>query len=354
MQRGKGFTLVEVLVVIAIIGLLVGLLVPAIFAALRTVKANAIAMEVSTLSAAVTKYQQKYNDFPPDGSSGAVIQRHMRKAFPQIASSEFTLLGVVANDPDPLNPTQARVPGGVMDPAEAIVFFLGGFSDDPQFPFSGKGGPIYISDASGTQHTSATAPHDAIYQYNTDRNTPFYDFNQGQLTLAVVTPPSGIQVTMSTDESEVLGLASTANDLLPAYRPSGQSSPYVYFDKRTYSQPVGNAIFYNHYTSSDLGACRPYRSDTVDTKATGNPNAYYQFMNKDSFQLISAGLDDSYGNIPNSLVFYRFPSGESIDFGHATPFIGEFTNYADTSGISTQHDNAANFSDGVLGDALEN
>ncbi len=184
-QRG-GFTLVELLTVIAIIGLLVGLVVPAVMFAMTQVKKQAIAMEVVTLSDAVEKYQQKYNDYPPDGSSATVLERHLRKIFPQIAASELALLasdtipGVgnrVANNVSAAGFTGSPV--GIMDPAEAIVFFLGGFSEDPAYPISGVGGPIFISNQAGVQVTSATpANMRQTVQYNTDRNAPLYEFKQ--------------------------------------------------------------------------------------------------------------------------------------------------------------------------------
>ena len=285
-----GFTLVEVLVVIAIIGVLVGLLVPAVNMAYNGIKKRAIAAEVLTLASAIDRYKEKYGDYPPDGSDAAVFSRHLRRIFPQIADSELAAITAASN-------CSTGAPNGVMDPPEALVFFLGGFSDDPASPITGPGGPLFDSGGGN-------------YQYNVDRNSPLYEFKQSQLTLDT----SG-GTTVSNDET-LYGLGST--DLMPVYRPKGKMAPYVYFDGRTYSFASGGT-FYNHYTSSALGVARPYRSDDVRTTATvaTNPDAYYRYVNEESFQLITAGMDDSYGGVPFSSglgpMFYCYPSGQSLD-----------------------------------------
>jgi prepilin-type N-terminal cleavage/methylation domain-containing protein len=349
-QRG-GFTLVELLTVIAIIGVLVGLIVPAVMIGLRSVKKAAIAMEVTTLADAVEKYQQKYGDYPPDGSNASVMTRHVRKIFPQIANTEVQLIISTVGGVPIANFGNGAPPGvGVMDPPEALVFFLGGFSDDPVYPFSGSGGPIFLSN-SGTQVNSSQLGNSTIAQYNVDRTGALYEFNQAQLTIEVV---QGIA--RSIDEATLLGGTAASNDLMPVYHPKGMVSPFVYFDSRTYS----SGGFYNNYTSNAIGgAARPYRSDEVRTTTPiSNPDQHFRYMNEDSFQLMSAGLDDLYGGIPftsgSGPVFYRFPSGDSLDFGQTPPIVGATTRYIDNNGISYQADNATNFSAGVLENSLEN
>lgn len=348
-SRRGGFTLVEILTVVAIIGILVGLLVPAVNMARRSIQRGAIVFEVQTLANAVEQYKNKFGDYPPDGSSSTLFERHCRKAFPNISSTELSLLGATVGGVRVANSTAGtNIPGSVMDPPEALVFFLGGFSDDPVYPFSGPGGPLFCVNSSGVQCKSSD-PGLTSVQYNTDRNAPLFEFKQQRLSLAVV---SG--ATVSNDEST---LFSGTNDLLPVYN-SGNSrrAPFVYFDSRTYS----GSSYVNYYGNPTLGFARPYKSDQVNTTvayATA-PDAYYRYMNDRSFQIISAGLDDAFGGLDpttNTTRFFAYPTGQLIDISipPSSPQTGA-KRYAETTGLpSPQLDNATNFADGVLENALD-
>lgn len=63
--RRPGFTLVELLVVITILGVLVALLVPAIWSAVRTANDARVSGEINTLASALEQFKLKYNDYPP-------------------------------------------------------------------------------------------------------------------------------------------------------------------------------------------------------------------------------------------------------------------------------------------------
>ncbi len=180
----SAFTLVEILIVVAIIGILMALAVAGIRAAQRTIQAQAIAMELASLSQSVESYKTKYGSYPPDGSSRAAFESHFRSVFPNILASEFAALYSVGAYPTANSnaPVVSGVPTGVMDPAEALVFCLGGFSKSATNPFTGPGGPL-------------VAVSGGSYQYNVDRNEPLFPFDQGNLTLDT---SSGL--TLSTDE----------------------------------------------------------------------------------------------------------------------------------------------------------
>jgi hypothetical protein len=95
------------------------------------------------------------------------MEAHFRKAFPGILQSELLLLNP-ANDANNSG-IRSDYADRVMDPAEAMVFFLGGFSTDSQKPFSGKGGPLLRV---GTG-----------YQYNPSRDNTMYEFKNERLSL---------------------------------------------------------------------------------------------------------------------------------------------------------------------------
>ncbi|MEZ6138205.1 MAG: prepilin-type N-terminal cleavage/methylation domain-containing protein [Pirellulaceae bacterium] len=339
-----GFTLVEVLVVIAIIGVVVAMLVPTLGYAIRKSNETALAMEVSAIEVAIIKYRDKYGEYPPDGSSATDMTRHFRKIFPNIASSELTLLTAGSN-------SSTGITGSVMDPPEALVFFLGGFSDDSVHPFTGAGGPF-----------SATGIPAIPYQYNIERNEPLYEFNSGQLTLTIH-DENGTPLTISNDETE-LGLPTPpgfVGDLIPVYRPSGRNAPFVYFNSRTYATAAGFNRYPGQYPGS-IGTARPYKSDAVNTSAGATSgDTFYRYAEPQKFQIISAGLDDIYGGFVTGSdptvvpMFSRFPSGDSLDITQPLAAQGQsqYDRYGlDGQPINYQLDNITNFSDGTLVDSL--
>lgn len=333
------FTLVELLMVVTIIGILIGLLLPAVYFGMQSVKKGAIGIELQTLASAVEQYKNKYGSYPPDGSKAAYFESHYRNIFRQIAATEFTAVATACNV---VNGAPASA---YMDPPEALVFALGGFSTDPLHPFTGPGGPL-IAVSGG-------------YQYNTDRNEPLYEFKEAQLTIDT----SG-GTAMSNDES-LYGLG--ANDAMPVYRgPWGKQAPFVYFHSSSYSYSPGTPFpFFNYYGNANLGFARPYKSDKLNTSVAATPanaETYFKYMNDRTFQLISAGLDDNFGGLPltgNGPVFFVYPTGEDIDFTawnptSTPPTQGNRTRYNDGNAAHPQFDNVANFADGPFENGLPN
>jgi type II secretory pathway pseudopilin PulG len=297
---------VELLVVMAILGILAGLLAWGVNAARVAILKRAQAFEVQSIASAVEAYRTKYGDYPPDGSSWPVMEAHLRKAFPNILASELGLLnpafssanGYIRNDNDltASHPHLARYvstapglrSGRVFDAAEALVFFLGGFSTDPQRPITGPGGPL-------KQVGSA-------YIYNTQRENAFFEFKIGRLTLD---PNTGA----STDET--VYSEGVPNDLMPVYVGNGPTYqqlgvPIIYFDSRTYQiagATVGDTSYYFNFYSpglvdtrnlagSNRNCARPFLSMDLDPNKTGNALRY---ANDKTFQIMNGGYDRIYG-----------------------------------------------------------
>ncbi|WP_152053274.1 type II secretion system protein [Tautonia marina] len=64
-RRRTGFTLVELLVVITIIGVLIGLLIPVIWSAVGRANDARVGGEINTLAQALASFQNKFGDYPP-------------------------------------------------------------------------------------------------------------------------------------------------------------------------------------------------------------------------------------------------------------------------------------------------
>ena len=330
------FTLVEMLVVIVIIGILAAILIPTVYKAFSRAVDARTALELIQIASSVEQYKQEHGDYPPNFSdfqadlqagvpadvawTSSDAYRHVRKVFPRAAATELTLLQAQARN---------------IDNAEALVFWIGGLSSDPQHPFTGPGGPIAIKGGTAT--------------VGTDRQG--YSFVESRLTMDL----NASGVLMSTDGD---------NDAFPIYLPQGQEVPYVYFDSRQYGffNAKGGYV-YNQYPAAggatSIGVARPMKDDQPNpnynpSKQHSDQKCYY--INRDTFQIISAGQDNHYGEdfIANMVpVLWHYPSGNVC---HPDPAVeGSGGDYAYANGNATlggRLDNITNFSEGTLEDQL--
>jgi prepilin-type N-terminal cleavage/methylation domain-containing protein len=135
----RGFTLVEMLVVVVIIGILAGLITAAALRARTRARIALIVLEVSELDAACKMFKERFGEYPPD--SAAATTNFVKRAFPRFPGTA----------PATMTPT----------PEKALVVWLGGmpksgrpngFSADPANPFdtTAPGGilPFFDFDAS--------------------------------------------------------------------------------------------------------------------------------------------------------------------------------------------------------------
>lgn len=289
-RRTGGFTLLELLIAITIIGILAGLLFPAIRGAQQNARIAECRQDINALSGALEQFRSTYGEYPPSritlyatnsstngwmATGNTEVQRSrsiIRKFWPQF---NFNYSGAY-----PWNST-IELRG-----AECLVFFLGGLARN--------GGEW--NDLVGFSKNPAT-PFDRTA---TTRTTPFHTFNPGRLRNAFVDGTNDYRF-------------QTYVDTLP-----GQETPYLY------ASSYDGSGFYATDVLGTSSMMQPNRL-TADVYRQANNGSYY---NKTSFQLISPGFDRQFGvgGVWNA---------ETAD----TDLVGT---------RSTERDNITNFSNSVL------
>ncbi|MEM7517023.1 MAG: type II secretion system protein, partial [Planctomycetota bacterium] len=171
-----GFTLVELLVVIAIIAILASLLIVAAAGAIRSGREAVIFTLMTQIDAALEEYKNNVGSYPPNCQTDetgsfpddngpsqvlderktlSTLKRHFKKAFPSHRETDALIAAFAGLNPDGTVPSDAgspaesrvdRVLAGGMTAAEALVFWISGFSGDPNYPISGPGGPSFVPD----------------------------------------------------------------------------------------------------------------------------------------------------------------------------------------------------------------
>jgi len=257
-RNARGFTLVEMLIVVVIIGILASLVTVAAIAGGRAARRAAIKADITQVEAALEQYKNKYGEYPPDFSDPNAVMRHVRKRWPRCNISEPVFFQNVVNagwkvvEVD--NNGDVEFDDGHVIPDEdgvghlgAITFWLGGlpeggmlggFSADPSNPFN--------------------------LNPNVQREKPMLELTIG-------------------------GNVVNCDNPFGVYYFKSYKYPIVYF-KAGYEDPQ-NPGHPKHFHDEDgtLGCVVPYAR-------SGSNVANAVWHNPKSFQLIHPGLDGVYGD----------------------------------------------------------
>jgi prepilin-type N-terminal cleavage/methylation domain-containing protein len=301
-MRRVGFTLVELLIALAIIALLMSLVLLGLGTARRRTQLAAVTCEIDQLAAALHAYKDARGAFPPSFagySAGtgtahkALIMRHLANAFPQYTGDTdgdgdhdyddwHDDIHAGTSDFDPV-----KHPGGLhvsrLDQAEAIVLWLGGlpsirtetkligFSRNPLNPFE--------SDTVQTQRTAT------LFAFKPER-------------------------LVDRDEDGWWEYVPNLDS------PTGEMSPYVYFDSATYTAwtaPTPSVLVASYPSANprrggrdtahanqriqEWGRCWPLwrvERNPLPPSPLGAGGTPAQWVNQDSFQILCAGEDAAY------------------------------------------------------------
>jgi prepilin-type N-terminal cleavage/methylation domain-containing protein len=284
MSRLRGFTLVEMLVVLGIIGVLVALLLPAVMAAVNRGRVTRMGTEIAQLNDAIEAYKSKMGDYPPTFRDANAVMLHIRRCYPKISATE---LGNVFSQ---LNPPVLQT-AAMLDEGESLVFWLSGTRNNPQYPLSPGTGSAPVK---------------------------YYDFPEARLS-----DPDG--------------------NGFPSFRPEyAKDTYYLYLDSRAYQLLAGYNTTNDTYDLINdpetaayaefppTGGIRPTAADPIvrpywseipvpgSTAMQPIPQRF-QPMNASKFQIICAGTDGDFGYIDNAGVWATevkgFPSGAYYNRG---------------------------------------
>jgi prepilin-type N-terminal cleavage/methylation domain-containing protein len=268
-SRRKGFTLIEILIVVTIIAILAGLLLSAFGPASQSAREAQVIAEMQSLKAAITVFKTEFNMEPPSSiviaespagwSTLPVDRALLKRLWP---SFNFGIARDFNGDGDTMDVV-------ALDGAECLVFFLGGVVDP----------------SSGQLRGFSKNPGNPFAIDNATRQGPFHEFEGG------IDP---------TTRQPIGRLVDTDGDGAPEYiddLPS-QTKPIVYFssyDGTGYR--TDNTEDTNGNGTLDAGEDKngngklDHRMQYAYFKDAARKSAY----NASGFQLISPGQDAEYG-----------------------------------------------------------
>lgn len=263
-QHRSGFTLVELLIGITIIGLLVGMLAFAGAGVIRTSREFAVNTEVVQMSQSIEGFKTKYGFYPPS------FEQFSREATTNAqADLELTQFLPYLNKIAP-NHQESTAQlrnwwlnvGVNLDQRSSLVFWLSGLPDNKQFPLSG--------------FAAAVTPLNAYDDGTVDRQR-LYDFDSERLQEVV----DGSGVTLLNVRGYEMAHGKTNGDKLFVYRDAGSYVPGFF-------SAVMTPVPYDRTNMDHLSLAYHINDGSAIPPAAN-------FLNPNTFQLICFGIDGDGG-----------------------------------------------------------
>ncbi len=343
MPRRPGFTLTELLIVIAIIAVLASLVTAAAVRAMHAARRAAITLELKQLGGAMENFKNDYGAYPPNGMNpnnapangpmAVMLQSDFegmfKKMFPKSQENPELIRALCGQS---RTSAYQNLENG-MRASEAIYFWLGGFSDDVLYPISGPRGPSFSLNTNGAGEVIE------------DRNRK-YDFDLSRLRPV---DDDGVFAGRAITYPDPKGGANRQINFW-RYHPKSSEQAIIYFDVSRHKPGAFGAV--NRY---DCWAARPepgippiyaIKELRKGVNVVGANFKNVIFAQQGKFQILHAGLDDEWGD--------EFAwTGVVDDTGALKSTSDPFVYYPDGPFTKALADTLTSFTDATLEDAQE-